>query len=188
MVVITSLLQHDPTHRPTALDLSQSTLLPPRLEDEYFKGALRMMSASCQFSALLRVASDLCFSQAKPDSPHHQAVLSSLFNQPPSQVRGFLYDAEAELPEHASLNDVVQDRVASIFRLHGAVDMEPSLLMPTLSSDTEQHQAVFLDRHGEAVALPNNALVPFARLAARGNIKRIKRYHIADIYKPKWVE
>jgi hypothetical protein len=25
------------------LELSQSPLLPPRLEDEYFKGALRMM-------------------------------------------------------------------------------------------------------------------------------------------------
>lgn len=42
--VIASLLQHDPADRPTALELSQSSLLPPRLEDEYFRGALRMMS------------------------------------------------------------------------------------------------------------------------------------------------
>lgn len=97
-----------------------------------------------------------------------------------------MYDAEAELPEHASLNDIVQDRVASIFRLHGAVDMEPSLLMPIMN-ETEQNQAVFLDRHGDVVMLPSNALVPFARLAARGNIKRIKRYHIADIYRPRLV-
>ena len=41
--VITLLLQHEPDKRPTALELSQSTLLPSRLEDEYFKGALRMM-------------------------------------------------------------------------------------------------------------------------------------------------
>jgi translation initiation factor 2-alpha kinase 4 len=124
-------------------------------------------------------------SQAKPDSPHHQAVLSSLFNQPPNQVRGYLYDADAESPEYVSLNHIVQERVAAIFRLHGAVDMEPSLLMPAVNADAEQNHAVFLDRHGEVVALPNNALVPFARLAARGNIKRIKRYHVADIYKPK---
>jgi eukaryotic translation initiation factor 2-alpha kinase 4 len=78
----------------------------------------------------------------------------------------------------------VQDQVAAIFRLHGAVDMEPSLLMPAVNVDAE-HQAIFIDRHGEVVMLPNNALVPFARLAARGNIKRIKRYHVADIYKPK---
>jgi hypothetical protein len=43
-VVIISLLQHDPTLRPTAVELSQSPLLPQRLEDEYFKGALKMMS------------------------------------------------------------------------------------------------------------------------------------------------
>jgi hypothetical protein len=35
--VITSLLQHEPDKR---LELSQSPLLPSRLEDEYFKGAL----------------------------------------------------------------------------------------------------------------------------------------------------
>ena len=64
--------------------------------------------------------------------------------------------------------------------------MEPSLLMP-INHEAEQNQAVFLDRHGEVVTLPNNALVPFARLAARGNIKRIKRYHMADIYKPRSV-
>jgi eukaryotic translation initiation factor 2-alpha kinase 4 len=43
-LVITWLLKHNPDERPTALELSQSSLLPPRLEDEYFKGALKMMS------------------------------------------------------------------------------------------------------------------------------------------------
>jgi hypothetical protein len=41
--VISLLLQHEPDKRPTALELSQSPLLPSRLEDEYFKGALRMI-------------------------------------------------------------------------------------------------------------------------------------------------
>jgi translation initiation factor 2-alpha kinase 4 len=124
---------------------------------------------------------------AKPDSPHHQVVLSSLFNQPPRPVRGFLYDLEAELPEHAHLNGIVQERLTSIFRLHGAVDMEPPLLMPIMHSEDEKTQATFLDRHGDLVTLPSNIIVPFARLAARENIKRIKRYHIMDIYRPKWV-
>jgi hypothetical protein len=44
--VITWLLKHNPDERPTALELSQSSLLPPRLEDEYFRGALKMMSKS----------------------------------------------------------------------------------------------------------------------------------------------
>ncbi|KAJ6607583.1 kinase-like domain-containing protein [Mycena sp. CBHHK59/15] len=160
--IITWLLQHDPDNRPTALELSQSSLLPARLEDEYFKGALQMM--------------------ANPDSPHHQAVLSSMFNQPPRPARGFLYDMEADLPEHAALNDIVQERLASIFRLRGAVDMEPPLLMPLINPE-EKSQATFLDRYGDIVTLPTTLLVPFARLAARGNISRIKRYHIADVYR-----
>ncbi|KAF7974176.1 hypothetical protein HWV62_13309 [Athelia sp. TMB] len=178
--IITSLLQHDPSQRPTAVELSQSPLLPMRLEDEYFKGALRIMST---FTSSI-IPQQLTRPAAKFDSPHHQAVLSSLFSQPLSNVRGFLYDADMEAPEYVSLNPVVHDRVAALFRLHGAVDMEPSLLMPVTVAEAEQAQATFLDRHGEIVALPDNALVPFARLAARSNIQRIKRYHISNIYKP----
>ncbi len=48
-IVITWLLQHEPDDRPTALELSQSPLLPSRLEDEYFKGALKMMSKRLPF-------------------------------------------------------------------------------------------------------------------------------------------
>ncbi|KAJ7432513.1 kinase-like domain-containing protein [Mycena galericulata] len=161
--IITCLLDHDPETRPTALELSQSPLLPSRLEDEYFKGALGMM--------------------VKPDSPHHQAVLASLFSQSQPPARRFLYDVECDLPEHAALNDIVKERLAYIFRLHGAVDIEPPLLMPVVNSAEEKNQATYIDRYGEIIALPLNLLVPFARLAAKGNISRIKRYHIANVYR-----
>lgn len=94
---------------------------------------------------------------------------------------------EAELPEHASLNDVVVERLAGIFRLHGAVDMECPLLMPVVDAEDESTQAAFIDKHGDIVTLPSNILLPFARLAARKNIRRIKRYHIANVYRPKSV-
>ncbi|KAL4251194.1 non-specific serine/threonine protein kinase [Abortiporus biennis] len=162
--IITWLLQHNPNDRPTALELSQSPLLPPRMEDDYFKHALKMM--------------------VKPDSPHLQSVLSTLFSQPAKPTRGFLYDAELELYDHATLNSIVQDRLSEIFRLHGAIDMEPALLMPVVNPEEDQTRAMFLDRHADVVSLPNNALTPFARLAAKANIRRIKRYHIGDIYRP----
>jgi len=40
-----------------------------------------------------------------------------------------LYDCEADAPEHATLNDAVNERLSAIFVLHGAVNMEPPLLM-----------------------------------------------------------
>lgn len=165
--IITWLLRHDPGERPTALELSQSSFLPPRMEDEYFKGALRMM--------------------AKKDSPYYQGVLSTLFNQPGDQVRSYTYDLEAETPEHAHLNTVVEDRLSAIFRLHGAVGMDPALLVPSNSPEDSQSQAAFIDRHGDIICLPNNALVPFARLAARNSVQRIKRFHVTNIYRPSAV-
>lgn len=124
---------------------------------------------------------------AKPDSPHHQAILSSLFNQPPRMSRSALYDIEADPPDHSSLNDTVQERLSTLFHLHGAVDMEPPLLMPVMDPEEDRNHATFIDRHGDIVSLPSDILVPFARLAARSNIKRIKRYHISNVYRPKSV-
>ena len=85
------------------------------------------------------------------------------------------------------MNNVVEERLGAIFHLHGAVDMEPPLLMPITDIEEEKSQATFIDQHGDIVALPNNILIPFARLAARESIKRIKRYHIANVFRPKYV-
>ncbi|TRM58463.1 hypothetical protein BD626DRAFT_573474 [Schizophyllum amplum] len=163
--IITWLLQHDPDDRPNAVELSESNLLPPRVEEEYLKNALEMM--------------------AKPDSLHRSAVLSSLFNQPPRPARGYLYDADVPMSEHASLNYIAEERLAAVFRLHGAIDTEPPLLM-TETSTNDSH-ATFLDRFGDVVMLPADLIVSFARLAARKNSNRIKRYHIADIFKSNGV-
>lgn len=78
--------------------------------------------------------------------------------------------------------------MTGIFRLHGAIDMEPALLMPSTSPEDDQFKPVFIDRHGDVVALPNNALTPFARLAARADTRRIKRYHIGNLYRPACVQ
>ncbi|KAG2093756.1 uncharacterized protein F5147DRAFT_779275 [Suillus discolor] len=109
--VISALLHHDPAERPTALELSQSSPLPPRVEDEYFKGALRMM-----------------------------------------------------------------------------IDMEPPLLPPLSNPEESQNHATLIDRHEEMVCkLPNNALVLLAQLAPRAGLRRFKRFHITNIYRPNSV-
>ena len=63
--------------------------------------------------------------------------------------------------------------------------MVPPLMIPATDNNDDTTRVLFVDRHGEVVGLPNNALIPFARVAARNNVKRIKRYHIGDIYRPK---
>lgn len=83
-------------------------------------------------------------------------MLASLFEQIPKRSRSFLYDAEIEANELSSVTSVVMERLAAIFRLHGAVDMEPPLLMSVFDTEQQTNQATFVDRHGGLVTLPNN--------------------------------
>ena len=97
------------------------------------------------------------------------------------------YDHDPDLPEqeHRTLYGLVAERLADIFHVHGAVSMDPPLLLPVMDTEEDRERATFIDRHGEMVVLPDNALIPFARLAARDKLRRIKRYHIGDIYRPE---
>jgi translation initiation factor 2-alpha kinase 4 len=94
-----------------------------------------------------------------------------------------LYDEE-DRPEHVALDGVVENRLIECFQLHGAVSMDPLLLMPAKQRDiNDSKTATFLDRQGELVALPKHLIHSFARLAARLGIERIKRFHIGNIYR-----
>ncbi|EJC97866.1 uncharacterized protein FOMMEDRAFT_143407 [Fomitiporia mediterranea MF3/22] len=160
--VIQWLLQHEPARRPTAIQLSQSPLLPPRVEDEYFKAALGVMTSD--------------------NNQYLPAVLASLFSRKPRPTGEFLYDYN--FPETAILRDAVIEHLKSLFRLHGARDVDVPLLMPLTDRHLETtRQVLLLDTHGDIVALPSNTLLPFARLAARHKTTRIKRYHIGDMYR-----
>ena len=112
-------------------------------------------------------------------------MLTTLFSQRTKASRAFLYDSNEELSEHTTLNGIVHDRMVELFRLHGAVDMEPPLLMPMINPEDDGTRAMFLDKNGDVIALPNNAFSPFGRLAARLNLRRIKRYHVCNIYRPE---
>jgi translation initiation factor 2-alpha kinase 4 len=109
--------------------------------------------------------------------------MNALFTQPVDRVHDFLYDDE-ERPEHTALDTIVEDRLIECFQLHGAVSMDPLLFVPATEADVgDSKTAVFLDRQGELVALPKHAIIPFARIAARSGVERIKRFHIGDTYR-----
>jgi translation initiation factor 2-alpha kinase 4 len=65
--------------------------------------------------------------------------------------------------------------------------MEPPLLMPVMDQEDQKNHAMFIDRQGDVVGLPSNLILPFARMAARMGIKRIKRYHLTNAYRPRQV-
>lgn len=95
-----------------------------------------------------------------------------------------MYDEE-DRPEHVALDAVVENRLIECFQLHGAISMDPLLLMPAKQKDIDDPKtATFLDRQGELVVLPRHLIQSFARLAARLGIERIKRFHIGNTYRP----
>ncbi|KAF8580136.1 Serine/threonine-protein kinase [Ramaria rubella] len=160
--IIISMLQHDVVVRPTAQQLFKSDLLPPRVQDEFFRNALQVMT--------------------QRGSAHYGEILNSFFDQSP-QSTALSYDRDVKVPAYASLLPIVQDYLAEIFRLHGAVDSPLPLLLPKVDREDYGSNTVFLlDRQGELVSLPRNGLIPMARRAAQSNIRRIKRYHIGDVY------
>ena len=119
---------------------------------------------------------------AKPGTPQYQTVLDVLFGQTPRPSLRFLYDSS--MLDHTSLRTVVVDHLIELFRLQGALDVEIPLFLPLMKGHIpEQRQVHVIDRHGDVLTLPVNSLVPFARLAARTGVTRIKRYHITDTYK-----
>ncbi|KLO11482.1 hypothetical protein SCHPADRAFT_831061 [Schizopora paradoxa] len=159
--IITLLLQHDPSRRPSAQQLDKE--LPKKVEEEYFEDAIRMITV--------------------PDSKPYQVLLTSLFQSSPPAGRGHTYDEE--LPESSSLKGHVVERLTKYFVLHGARNVDVPLLMPKsrLGKQEDDQPFYLLDKNGEIVSLASNVLVPFARSAARTGVTRIKRYHIGEVYK-----
>lgn len=117
---------------------------------------------------------------------HYTEVLNSFFSQP-ATLTSLIYDRNPVISPYSSLLPIIQDHLSSIFRLHGAVDSPMPLLLPNIDSEKYGPNAVFLlDRQGELVALPRNGFIPMARRAAQLNIRRIKRYHIGNVYSTRY--
>ncbi|KAG8989771.1 hypothetical protein FRB90_002076, partial [Tulasnella sp. 427] len=166
--IITKLLQHNPAQRPSALELSNSSLLPEQEEDAYFEEARRKIHNS----------DEQC-----------ETFIAELFQKKFDDVKQLSYDIGATPSEYSSLNDIVQDHMEQLFRLHGAVHKEPLILVPqTEVFDDEQQPVRLLDSAGRAVSLPRDLIVGFARLAVPSKDSRtplrVKRFHVGNVYLP----
>lgn len=96
----------------------------------------------------------------------------------------FSYDATSGAREQAPFIPVIREQVVNIFRMHGAIEDEPPLLMPIMEVQEGEKSAapVFLDRQGDLVMLPKNVVVPMARSAALARLERIKRYYCGKLH------
>jgi len=170
--IIRMLLSHDPSSRPSPLELLKSELLPPKMEDEYIAECLRLLST--------------------PNSTYNLQLMDSLFGKKDEfeqrEARDFTFDTGSNTEEGQGLDNrfvgVACQHLRSLFHRRGAVELEAPLLIPPNELYNEDQKPVeLLDKTGKVVQLPYDLVVPFARMVARGEQQRFKRYAMAPVYR-----
>ncbi|KAJ1975050.1 eukaryotic translation initiation factor 2-alpha kinase, partial [Dimargaris verticillata] len=166
--IIAWLLDHDPKRRPTSLELFQSDLLPPRMEDDYIQECVRTI--------------------ANPNTPYYNKLMSALFDQFPDRPKDFTYDFNSGVADLEHTNSVYYDRVhdylTRVFRRHGAVEVCTPLMMPKMDVyDQFQRPVCLMDPTGTLVQLPYDLTLPFARYVARNKINELKRFSFDKVFK-----
>ena len=169
------MMHADPDKRPNCKEILESSLLPPRLEDEAVRDAMRVVSQphSHFFSELM----DNFFEPSRTFLPlgvPHDRLTSRLLRHPPQVMR--------------TIHEL-QEAIGVVFRRHAAVP----LYLPPLAlkqaphvprADASEDPAFFLDRSGALVSLHTAGrapLIPY--LLASPPLTTFKRHSFSHALK-----
>ena len=147
--IILSLLDHNPKERPSSSGLLQSGKLPVQMESETIRQILAGLS--------------------DPKSPYYQKMMAALFSRRTTQAKDFAWDMDGSANPGAHdlmLQSNVKQKLASIFRRHGALEASRSSLFPR-SSHYGPNAVQLLDSSGTLVQLPYDLTLPYARSVAK---------------------
>lgn len=152
--IIEALISHRPSERPSSSELLHSGKIPVKIEDETIRHALEGLS--------------------DPDSPYYHQIMSALFSQTPSkQIKDYTWDLGTSTGVHNAdantllLQSLVKDRLALIFRRHGAIETHRAHLLPRSTHYAGPNVVQLLDSSGALVQLPYDLILPNARAIAR---------------------
>lgn len=163
--IIKSLIRHRASERPTTVELLQSGKIPLQIQDETIRHALQGLW--------------------NPDSPHYHKMMSALFSQPTKPAKDLAWDMDATTSHGTNellLQLTVKEKLISVFRRHGAVEMTRPLLFPR-SKYYSANVAQVLDSSGTLLQLPFDLTLPYARLLAKRLPSAPKTYAFADVYR-----
>ncbi|XP_060118186.1 eIF-2-alpha kinase GCN2 isoform X2 [Heteronotia binoei] len=171
-LVVAWLLNHDPSKRPTAMELLKSEHLPPPQMEE---------------SELHEV---LHHTLANVDGKAYRTMMGQIFSQRIPPAIDYAYDSDilkgSFSVRSAKIQQHVCETVSRIFKRHGAIKLQTPLLMPRNKKLYEHNEASYLmDHSGMLVMLPYDLRIPFARFVARNNITNLKRYCIERVFRPR---
>jgi len=168
--IITALISHRPSERPSSAELLRSGKIPMQIEDETIRQALQGLTDE--------------------RSPYYQKMMSALFAQTPSkQVKDFTWDMAAAGGGHLStvndllLQSTVKEKLCTIFRRHGAVESQRQILFPRSSYYINSNVVQLLDASGTLVQLPYDLTLPHARSLAKQPALAEKSFAFGNVYR-----
>ncbi|XP_078490106.1 eIF-2-alpha kinase GCN2 [Ciona intestinalis] len=165
-------LDHVTNKRPTASELLKCRLVPtPVLEESNVLEAVREMLSN-------------------PDSKPYRLVMDEVFNQPEHPTSSVIYDIEMHKKHFSETQNVAQqqtfDIISSLLRCHGAVRVNPPLLLPKCGSENDANEAaVLIGVGGTVVSLPYILRIPLARFILCKGITNIKTYAIEKVFRAR---
>ena len=152
--IITWLIKHKPSERPSSAELLHGGKIPVRVEDEQIRQALSTVADS--------------------SSPYFARMMETLFTQDASnQLQDRLWAAtrdptlSLEALDYVLLQGLVKERMVSVFRRYGAVEVARQVVFPKSSFYTSADVAQFVDSSGTLVQLPYDLILPYAQMVAR---------------------
>ncbi|KAF8428685.1 kinase-like domain-containing protein [Tirmania nivea] len=164
--IIKSLINHRPSERPTSAELLASGKLPLGVEDETMRQALKTFS--------------------DPNNPYHQKLMRVLFAQAPKEYKDMAYDSgrNSTTAPDLLLQTQVKEKLISIFRKHGAVEVDRPVLFPR-SRFYPGNAVQLLDSTGTLLQLPYDLTLPNARALAKEEPPCAKTYTFGTVYREK---
>ena len=177
--IIMSLVNHKPAERPRSIELLRGGQIPVQIEDDLIRTALRLLN--------------------DPKSSFRPQLVSAIFSQarapqsdPVAILRDQSYDAEIS-PNSTSddllLQSMVKERLASVFRCHGAIEVNRQLLTTSSSyySSFSNSAVQMLDSAGAVVQLPYDLTLPNARTLAKHPHPGRKTFTFGDVYREAYL-
>jgi len=166
--IITSLISHRPSERPSCAELLRSGKVPLQIEDEAVKEALKALSDR--------------------NSPHYAKMMAALFSQKPDlQAKDYTWDSgvaiRAVKATDVLLQNLVKDHLVMVFRSHGAVEVQRPLLLPWSDHYASKNVVKLFDPSGTLVQLPHDFTLPYARSIGRGALFLEKTFTIGQVYR-----
>lgn len=169
--IISSLISHRPSERPSCAELLRSGKVPVQIEDEAIKEALKALSDR--------------------NSPHYAKMMAALFSQKPeTQAKDYAWDmgptAQPIKANDVLLQTFVKEKLAMVFRSHGAVEVQRQLVLPWSEYYSNSNVVKLFDPSGTLVQLPYDLTLPYARSIGRGAPFLEKTFTVGQVYRDNY--